>query len=214
MRETMRSMTEEVSLVPIWPEFVVPTLQVLADGQRRHRREIFDLVAAHAEVSDAVRSETLKSGGSRYEQRVGWVLSHLSKAQWLDRPARGYYRINAEGRKALATYPNGFDHPLARQVFVPFWRAAEETSVPKATPAQAGDISDPIEDIEDAVERIEENVGQDLLQRLRESHPDFFEQAVVDLLIKMGYGGGLPNEGEESVVVMMRASTGSSTKTP
>ena len=53
----------------------------------------------------------------------------------------------------------------------------------------ADDIADPIEVIEEAVARIEDNVGQELLARLRSSHPDFFEQAVVDLLLKMGYGG-------------------------
>ena len=43
--------------------------------------------------------------------------------------------------------------------------------------------------IEDAVARIEASVGGDLLDRVRDSHPDFFEQAVVDLLLKMGYAG-------------------------
>jgi restriction system protein len=48
---------------------------------------------------------------------------------------------------------------------------------------------DPIEQIESGINRIHADVGDALLLRLRESHPDFFEQAVVDLLLKMGYGG-------------------------
>lgn len=182
-------MTEEVSLVPMWPELVLPTLQVLSDGFQRQRREIFDLVATHAGVDEEARAETLKSGGSRFEQRMGWVLSNLTKAQWLDRPARGYYNINAEGRKGLATYPNGFNYSLAREVFTPFWPTEEKTVAQEPIHADRVEMSDPIEDIENAIERIENRVGQDLLSRLRESHPDFFEQAVVDLLIKMGYGG-------------------------
>ncbi|KIP53921.1 restriction endonuclease [Leucobacter komagatae] len=183
-------MPEEASLVSIWPEYVIPTLQVLSDGQSRQRREVFDAVAEHAGVSDDARAETLKSGGTRYEQRMGWVLSHLGKAKWVDRPERGHYVINDAGRAALAKYPQGFDYALAREVFAPFWPEKAKTAALASTPVQPSDeISDPIEVIEDAVSRIEASVGEDLLDRLRNSHPDFFEQAVVDLLLKMGYGG-------------------------
>ena len=186
----MISMPEKASLVSIWPEYVIPTLQVLADGQSRQRREVFDAVADRAGVSDDARAETLKSGGTRYEQRMGWVLSHLGKAKWVDRPERGHYVINDAGRAALAQYPQGFDYALAREVFAPFWPEKAKTAAPASTPVQPSDeISDPIEVIEDAVSRIEASVGEDLLDRLRNSHPDFFEQAVVDLLLKMGYGG-------------------------
>lgn len=51
------------------------------------------------------------------------------------------------------------------------------------------DIFDPVEQIEDGINRIEAEVGEELLERLRDSHPDFFEQAVVELLLAMGYGG-------------------------
>jgi len=181
--------SEEPSLVPIWPEFLLPTLQVLSDGRRYQRREVFDAVANRKQLSAEVRAETLKSGGSRYEQRMGWVLSHLSKAQWVTRPERGYYEITDAGRKALVDYPEGFDYPLANRVFRRYWpqKTAAEASGSALEPSD--EISDPIEVIEAAVSRIEESVGQDLLERLRTSHPDFFEQAVVDLLLKMGYGG-------------------------
>lgn len=186
----MAIMPEEASLVPIWPVLVVPTLQVLSDGESRQRREVFDAVAERAGVSESARAETLKSGGTRFEQRMGWVLSHLGKAQWVDRPERGHYVINDAGRAALARYPQGFDYALAREVFAPFWPEKTKAAAPTATPEQPSDeISDPIEVIEDAVARIEAGVGEELLDLLRNSHPDFFEQAVVDLLLKMGYGG-------------------------
>lgn len=182
-------MSSDTSQVPIWPRLVVPTLQTLSDGNRRQRREIFELVAEVAQLSGEARAETLKSGGYRFEQRLGWVLSHLSKASWVERPERGYYVITAAGLKALADFPEGLNYALAREVFAPYWPEKSE-SVAQETESDATDgISDPIEVIEDAVDRIEMAVGEELLTRLRESHPDFFEQAVVDLLLKMGYGG-------------------------
>jgi restriction system protein len=76
-------------------------------------------------------------------------------------------------------------------VFAPFWPKSDSSSTPELQPSikDAVDVLDPIEQIEDGINRIEEEVGDELLMRLRESHPDFFEQAVVDLLLAMGYGG-------------------------
>ncbi|GAA1152676.1 restriction endonuclease [Microbacterium oxydans] len=182
-------MSEE-SLVPSWPTLVVPTLQILSDGQSRHRREVFDAVAEYANVGDVARAETLKSGGTRFKQRMGWVLSNLNKAQWVDRPERGRYLITDAGRAALAQYPDGFDYGLAKVVFAPFWPDKTKVDSTHATTSPESDeVSDPVEVIEDAIARIEARVGGELLDRLRDSHPDFFEQAVVDLLLKMGYGG-------------------------
>jgi len=183
-----------VSIVPIWPAFVIPVLRVLEDGRTLHRKDVFDEAADIAGLTFEARRETLRSGGYRYEQRLGWALSHLSKASWIDRPSRGHYAINDRGRSALVNYPNGFDYANAREIFAPFWpNEARKTGRPEAEDVElvqtVADILDPIEQIEEGISRIEAEVGEELLNRLRESHPDFFEQAVVDLLLKMGYGG-------------------------
>ncbi|AQX81427.1 hypothetical protein BWO91_16985 [Plantibacter flavus] len=87
-----------------------------------------DAVAERADISDDARAETLKSGGIRYEQRMGWALSHLGKTNWADRPERGLYVINDSGRAAFATYPQGFDCALAREVPAPFGRRRSRLS--------------------------------------------------------------------------------------
>lgn len=88
-----------------------------------HRKDVFDAAAEIAGLGPDARAETLTSGGYRYEQRMGWALSHLSKAGWVDRPARGYYAINDAGRNGLLQYPNGFDYAQAREFFAPFGSA-------------------------------------------------------------------------------------------
>lgn len=178
-----------MSLVPIWPYFVLPTLRVLQSGEPMQRRDVFDAVAESEQISEEVRSETLKSGGSRYEQRMGWVLSHLSKAGWVTRPEKGYYVITDAGISAIEDYPDGFDYKLAQEVFAEFWPKPSPSESIKLAETDTDEIDDPIEVIEREIARIETSVGDELLKRLRESHPDFFEQAVVDLLLKMGYGG-------------------------
>jgi restriction system protein len=185
---------DAVSIVPIWPAFVIPVLRVLEDGRTLHRKDVFDEAAEIGGLTTEARAETLRSGGYRYEQRLGWALSHLSKASWIDRPSRGHYAINDRGRSALVEYPDGFDYAKAREIFAPFWpNEARKNVGPEFKDVElvqaAADILDPIEQIEDGISRIEAEVGEELLNRLRESHPDFFEQAVVDLLLAMGYGG-------------------------
>ncbi|AXH36606.1 restriction endonuclease [Humibacter sp. BT305] len=185
---------DSASIVPIWPALVVPVLKVLAGGATMHRKDVFDAAADIAGLGPDARAETLSSGGYRYEQRMGWALSHLSKAGWVDRPERAYYVINDAGRRGLLDYPDGFDYAQAREFFAPFWPSPARRPEGAATGvndsvAAAVEILDPVEQIEDGINRIEREVGDELLSRLRESHPDFFEQAVVDLLLAMGYGG-------------------------
>lgn len=185
---------DAVSIVPIWPAFVIPVLRVLEDGRTLHRKDVADEAAVIAGLTHEARSETLQSGGFRYEQRLGWALSHLSKASWVSRPTRGHYAITDAGQVALERFPHGFDYALAREVLKPFWpNAVKKTAIalmPSSDITQVDvDILDPIEQIEDGIRRIEAEVGDELLSRLRDSHPDFFEQAVVDLLLAMGYGG-------------------------
>lgn len=179
------------SEVPIWPLFVSHVLRVLNTGETLHRRDIVSGAIDSAALSQAARAETLNTGGLRSEQRLGWAISNLLKAGWIERPLRANYRITAEGREWFSRHPEGIsDFSTARVLFAPFWPQsdAKEPALSAVDETLVEDI-DPIEQIESGINRIHSDVGDALLTRLRESHPDFFEQAVVDLLLKMGYGG-------------------------
>lgn len=92
------------SAVPIWPALVIPVLRALQHGGVLHRKDIADRAAGLASIGPEARSETLLSGGLRYEQRFGWALSNLTKASWVDRASRGHYQINEAGLAALAEH--------------------------------------------------------------------------------------------------------------
>jgi restriction system protein len=189
MSETASPITE--SEVPIWPLFVAHVLRVLSPGETLHRRDIFSRAIDSAGLSESARAETLNTGGLRSEQRLGWAISNLLKAGWIERPVRANYRITAAGREWYANNPEGIsDFSTARMLFAPFWPHSE-TRKPMLSIVDETLVEDidPIEQIESGINRIHSDVGDALLTRLRESHPDFFEQAVVDLLLKMGYGG-------------------------
>nr|AXV46653.1 Mrr restriction endonuclease, part 1 [Arthrobacter sp.] len=87
------------SEVPIWPVFVIHVLRVLSTGETLHRRDIVSSAIDSAGLSKSARAETLNTGGLRSEQRLGWAISNLLKAGWIERPVRANYRITPVGRE-------------------------------------------------------------------------------------------------------------------
>jgi restriction system protein len=178
------------SVMPTWEELLVPVLQLLSDGHVHGRREMSDLVADHVGLSAEQRAEMLDSGQSKADNRVGWALSALALSAAIDRPRRGQYVIADRGRALLQQHPQR----LTERVLFPDGRA--RWSTPSTAPAAAAPVGDtppstldPVEQIEQGIERLHADVAGQLLDRLRDQEPAFLEQAVLDLLVAMGYGG-------------------------
>ncbi len=178
--------------VPIWPHFLPYVLRVLDSGETVPRRDLVERVLDAAEISNEARKETLAAGDGRAENRVGWALTNLYKAGWVERPQRAVYRITETGRSWFTQNPNAtLSFSEATQLFKDYWpqttQADGVTSVATTVP-ETNDL-DPIEQVESGVAQLRENVAEELLRRLRESNPTFFEDAVVSVLLAMGYGG-------------------------
>ena len=184
-----------MAAMPTWEGFMVPCLSVLSDGATRSRREMNALAADAVGLSVDQRATLLSSGQPMYANRIGWALSFLARVGALSRPSRGNYRLTGAGRQVLARFPDavterditalGEDPGSGIHAYVPSNRPemiGPTIDKPVAT-------LDPTEQIEQGVARVHEAVAKELLERLREKEPTFFEQAVVDLLVAMGYGG-------------------------
>ena len=57
-------------------------------------------------------------------------------------------------------------------------------------------IATPEEILEASYQNIRRNLAQELLQKIKISPPAFFERLVVELLVKMGYGGSIEDAGK------------------
>ncbi|MBN2176026.1 MAG: restriction endonuclease [Demequinaceae bacterium] len=180
--------------LPSWDEFMIPMLQVLSDGSTRSFRELRRDVADVSVLTPEQRAETLPSGQLKSENRIGWAASYLTRVGALTRPQRGLYTITEMGRGLLAKHPLGITELELRS----FAKPGDEWWMTKApggdgdkrieTPTAAEQL-DPTEQVEQGVARIHADVAADLLTRLHGQEPEFFERAVVDLLLAMGYGG-------------------------
>jgi restriction system protein len=184
-------MTAPVDL-PTWEGFLVPILQVASDGRVRTRREMYATVADHMHLTEAQRAETLKSGQGMADNRIGWAMSFLVRAEALARPRRGSCVITDVGHALLAEHPDGITEKHLQAIpafrdYVPVERPG--STRPSAVTEPVETALDPVEQIEQGIQRINADVSAQLLKRLREQDPAFLEQAVLDVLVAMGYGG-------------------------
>jgi restriction system protein len=179
--------------MPTWDQFMVPVLQVLSDGEERSLRALRSETAALVRLDERQLSEALPSGQLMADNRIGWAASYLHRVGALERPRRGHYVVTELGRKLLAEHPMGITEAVLRTVAKPgdeWWVAKRATGAAgEVVSLRPSETIDPTEQVEQGVARIHEDVAAQLLERLLDNEPAFFEQAVVRLLVAMGYGG-------------------------
>lgn len=173
--------------MPTWDQYMVPVLKALSDGEVRSRRELYDLVAQLVRLTEDQRSEALNSGQLKFENRIGWAITYLVKAQAINRPIRGHQAITEVGRELLKDHPITLTEVDLRSI--PGYAESWKTSASDPAPQSLPDASNPFELVEQGIAQINNEVASDLLARLHAQEPAFFEQAVVDLVVAMGYGG-------------------------
>src|SRR3954469_21910881 len=182
--------------MPTWDQFMVPVLEVLADGETRRLRDLYGLVADHVGLTAGEREEVISSGMLRHHDRIGWAASDLARAKAVERPSRGLYRITDVGRALLHEYPQGITQKELRTIPAYTESLAAAQAAKSAIDAPVPNVQSrlsPEEQIGQAIDLIHADVADDLLGRLHAQEPAFFEQAVLDLLMAMGYGGAEGN---------------------
>lgn len=186
-----------MSEMPTWEDLMIPTLRVLSDGVVRPKRDFQLMVATEANLTEEQRLEMLPSGAElKYRNRIGWGVSYLVNVGALHRPKRGYYQITEAGLQLLKHFPDRVtEHEIEGLAEDPnsALRAYQSGGTrtkekPTSIEEQPSSLS-PIEQVESGIARIEDEIATDLLSRLQGKEPGFFEQAVMDLLLAMGYGG-------------------------
>lgn len=186
--------------LPTYEDVMLPVLKILAGSGPRHRRELAAAVADTLQLSEAERQQTLPSGkATAILSRVGWALAYLKQARVVESPRRGVYQITTRGQEILAHTPSRIDGKFLAQFpeFVDFLQRARTATSEKADPeepslqsvAAVADSASPEEALDAAYGRLRTGLEEELLEAAKDGSPVFFEQLVIDLLVKMGYGG-------------------------
>lgn len=187
--------------IPDYQSLMLPVLRLAANGEKRVA-DVEDRIADDLGLTQEEREELLPSGRQRLlHNRIHWAKFYMTKAGLLTSPARGRFVATEDGRALLATNPDRIDVKLLlqRPGFREFYKSgngshADPGDTRDARPSDlVADTTTPEEQIEVAYQAVLTALRADLLDRISQNSPAFFEKLIVDLLVAMGYGGSHKN---------------------
>ena len=175
---------------------MLPLLSLAADGQEHSLRDAIETLAEYFGLNSDELRELLPSGQQPiFHNRVGWARTYLKKAGLLHYPRRAYFQITDRGQAVLAETPATINNEYLKQF--PEFRDFQSRSTATQLPAKpADDKETPEEAIEQAYQTLRDDLASELLQTIMGCSPAFFEKLVVDLLVRMGYGGTRRDAGQ------------------
>jgi restriction system protein len=186
-------------MIPDYQTLMLPVLKLAATGEHRVA-DIVDRIADEFHLSPEDREALLPSGRQRVlHNRIHWAKFYITKAGLLASPGRGRFVATEAGRALVATNPPKIDVALLMQIpaFRDFYKSEGrlELLAPAASTPSNGAASEvtPEEQIEAAYQALHGALQAELLDRITQNSPAFFEQLIVDLLVAMGYGGSHKN---------------------
>lgn len=187
--------------IPDFQSIMLPLLKILADGKVYKYREIFEALVREFQVTEAERKEMLPSGQQEiFANRVGWAKTYLKKAGLIESPQRATFVISEKGKEILSQNLDHIDTKFLRQFpeFQEFTRVNKqnETITLESNLSTSDQEQNPEELLENSYQEIRQALATDLLSILRKLSPDAFEKLVVELLVKMGYGGSIRDAGK------------------
>ncbi len=187
--------------IPDFQSLMRPLLEAHADGMEHLNRDLVTRLGEQFGLTDEERREMLPSGGARlFDNRIGWAKSHIMQAGLLAAPRRAISIITERGRQALRLQPERIDLRILNEYeeYREF-RSRRKTTGDEVTDTTELEIQDsqtPEELLENAYLQVRRQIESELLAQLKSSPPDFLERVVVDLVVRMGYGGSRKDAGE------------------
>lgn len=185
--------------IPDYQTVMLPFLQFLSDEQERSFRETVDNLADHFQLSEEERKEMLPSGTQViFKNRVGWARTYIKHARLIETTRRGHFKISARGLNVLKEAPPFINVKFLEQFeeFREFTAKHRKKKVEKTEKDTEEIETTPEEALENAYENLRDNLASEILQNIKASPPSLFEKIVVELLVKMGYGGSRKDAGK------------------
>lgn len=180
------------TMIPNFQNLMLPVLKAANKGITRNH-DIISFIANEFELTDEERETLLPSKTQRtFDNRVYWAISYLKQAGLLKHLARGVIEITDIGKKVLAEKPERIDiHFLYK--FSAFREFIERKSANgterRLENNSAENSATPDEVIRMNYKQLNDALAAELLERIHQANPQFFEQLLIDLLLAMGYGG-------------------------
>jgi restriction system protein len=178
---------------------MLPLLRFAGDGAEHQLKEAVHSLASEFSLSESEKNEFLPSGQQPvFTNRIGWARTYLKKAGLLASPKRGYFQITSRGKTVLKEKPEQINQKYLERFpefleFKNFKRDKEDSGTEEPNEATSGQT--PHEALDSAYERLRAELAAEILANVKACDPTLFENIVVELLVKMGYGGNRKDAG-------------------
>jgi restriction system protein len=174
--------------IPKFHETFVPILDILSEGQVIHTRDLQKQVIDkyYANLSEDLLNEKTKSGEILIHNRIAWGKSYLKKGGFIQYPQRGYVQITEKGsqhKNNLTLKDVEEDSGL-----LSFYNEEKSKQNKGASEIKEIKNASPQDLIDSGFQKIEADVKNELLEKLKTIDPYYFEKVILILLKKMGYG--------------------------
>jgi restriction system protein len=180
--------------IPDFQSLMRPLLDLHADGLEHVNRDLVNTLALQLGLTDDQRREMLPSGRAKlFDNRVGWAKTYIANAGLIESPRRAISVITERGRQVLSVHQGPIN--------LRFLNDLPDKPAKSETPTNESDTPEPLaispqEAVENAHQQIRRDIERSLLDKIAANPPEFLERVVVDLIVKMGYGGNLRDAGQ------------------
>lgn len=186
--------------VPDVQQFFRPILDIMADGKARNADELEDILAKQFRLSADDRTEMLpKVKRTRLRSNVLWALTYLRQARLVESVSRGVSKITKRGKDYVKRAPAyvGVRELKEFPELVDFLQRSRPIKKDATEPSEVEVTGKtPEESMEDAYQQHKAALAEQVLERVKGMQPSDFEQLIVDLMLRLGYGGAGMDSGK------------------
>lgn len=185
--------------IPGFQKFMLPLLQFASDKLEHSTNEALDHIATEFDLTEEQKNEMLPSGNQKiFSNRVFWAKSYLKMAGLIENTKRAHFKITERG---LSTLQENLEEINIRYLkkFPDYLELSESWKKGNSNNEKEEELlipQTPEELLEISYQDIRKSLAQEILSKIKLCSPSFFERLVVELLVKMGYGGSRSDAGK------------------
>ena len=188
--------------IPDFQSFFYPVLKYSSEHNEISLNEIREFLTEYFSLTEEDKAKRVPSGTqTKFDNRINWTKSYFSKAKLIENTKRSHFKITDRGRNFLTNFSDyiSINDLKAIREFREFNEGTsltdeQNTTIAKTIPTI--ETKTPLESLEESYQFIKRELASELLEKIRENSWQFFEDLVIDLMIKMGYGGSRNKAGE------------------
>lgn len=185
--------------IPGFQKFMLPLLKFVSDKKEHSTNEALEYIALEFNLTEEQQNEWLPSGNQKvFSNRVFWAKSYLKMAGLIENTKRAHFKITERGLLTLNENPEEINIKYLKKFpdFLELLEGWKNSSPNNDKEEEIQTPQTPEELLENSYQDIRKSLAQEILSKIKLCSPFFFEKLVVELLVKMGYGGSRTDAGK------------------